>query len=179
VFRTRYGGDALLDLEPLAPRAAVPHELLAIAYRAIFLERFESVPAQSESIWSQAERRHGVARADWARLLPDELPAQLAQLSALAERALGIAAGMLRAAGNPAELKLGADRLAACDREIFAATRAQPLLAPLALSLEGGLEGLPDADVDELIQLSAAHYAALARGAALLANLTSVPGVIR
>ena len=171
VHRSFRGADGLLDLEPLARRAPAPHDLLAPAYRALFLERFERVPAAPQALWRQAEQRHGVTRHDWSELLPDDLGESLAQLAAPAERALGLIAAMARASRDPGELKRGADQLAACDREIFSTARAQPLLAPLGLALEGGLESLPDADLDLLIELCEQHYAALARGIALIRNL--------
>jgi ADP-heptose:LPS heptosyltransferase len=170
-FRTRRGADGLLDLEPLARRSAVPHELLAPVYRALFLERFERVPASAEALWEQAERRHGVARGDWAALLPDELGARLLELAALAERALDLSAELARVQRDPGELKRRADELAGCDQQIFASARAEPLLLPLGLSLEAGLESLPDGELDALIQISANHYAALRRGTALLRTL--------
>jgi len=171
VFRTRRGADGLLDLEPLVRRAPAPHELLALVYRALFLERFERVRASAEAIGIQAEQRHGVARRDWAARLPDELPVRLAELATLAERALGLSAALARAQRDPGELKRTADELAGCDRRIFACARAEPLLLPLGLSLEAGLESLPDGELDLLIETSANHYAALARGTALLRTL--------
>jgi hypothetical protein len=178
VYRTRRGADGLLDLEPLARRAAAPHDLLAPVYRALFLERFERVPASAEALWRQAEERHGIARRDWGALLPDELPGALGRLGELAERALGLARSMARMR-DPGELKRSADQLAGCDRGIAACGREQPLLAPLALALEGGLEGLPDAEIGELIELCSGHYAALSRGVALLENLIRQRGDVR
>jgi ADP-heptose:LPS heptosyltransferase len=171
VYRTRRGTDALLDLEPLARRAPAAHELLAPVYRALFLERFERVPTSASALWREVEERHAVAREDWRNLLPDDLPARLAELSALSERALGLAGALARARRDPGELKRGADQLAACDREIAGCARAEPLLLPLGLALEAALESLPEVELDVLIDESARHYAALARGTALLSNL--------
>jgi ADP-heptose:LPS heptosyltransferase len=178
VYRTRRGADGLLDLEPLARRAPAPHELVAPAYRALFLERFERVPASADELWRQVEQRHGVARGDWPTLLPDDLPESLAALGGLAQRSLALARSMALTR-DPGELKRGADQLAGLEREIAAGARAQPLLAPLGLALEVGLESLPDAELEELIELCAGHYAALARGVALLENLIRQRGDVR
>lgn len=171
LFRTRMGADGLLDLEPLWRRPAQPHELLAPAYRALFLERFERRPATPAAILSDLEARHAGAPGAWGSRLPDELFARLEELSALAERARGFASALARAQRDPGELKRVADRLAGCDREILACARSEPLLLPLGLSLESGLESLPEADLDVLISESAQHYAALARACALLTAL--------
>jgi ADP-heptose:LPS heptosyltransferase len=173
VHRTRRAADGLLDLEPLARRAPAAHELLAPVYRALFLERFERVPVSLDALVHQAERRHGVVPGNWPALLPADLPESLAQLAQVGRRALGLAGELSRAARDPGELKRIAEQLAGCDREIFACGRAQPLLAPLALALEAGLESLPDADLDVLIERSTRHYAWLDRGIALLRGLVA------
>jgi ADP-heptose:LPS heptosyltransferase len=171
VFRTRFAPDRLLDLEPLWRREPAAHELLALVYRALFLERFERVPASPEAVWVAALERHAVARRDWRDFLPDDLPAHAARLGALARRSLELAGALARARRDPGELKRIADLLAGCDREIAAVARAQPLLLPLGLALEGALESLPEAELDDLIEHSVQHYAALGRGARLIENL--------
>lgn len=171
LFRTRMGADGLLDLEPLWKRPPAAHELLAPAYRALFLERFERRPAVPEAILRELESRHGGSPRAWAQQLPDELFARLSELAALCERALGCTSALSRLRSDPGELKRVADQLAGCDREIVAGARAEPLLLPLGLALESGLESLPDAGLDELISESAQHYAALARACSLLAQL--------
>jgi len=171
LFLTRMGADGLLDLEPLWRRPPSAHELLAPAYRALFLERFERRPALPDAILRELESRHPGAPRAWFQQLPDELFARISELRAHCERALACTSALARSKGDPGELKRVADELAGCDREIFASARAEPLLLPLGLALESGLESLPDAELDELIAESAEHYAALARACALLKGL--------
>jgi hypothetical protein len=61
------------------------------------------------------------------------------------------------------------------DEAIYRLARTQPLLAPLAVSLESGLESLPDQELAGVAALGATHYRALQERAALLDRLVRGP----
>jgi hypothetical protein len=69
---------------------------------------------------------------------------------------------------DPSAVQRAGNLLANLDREIYAETRAQPLLLPLGHALEGDLQSLPDAELPVLARESARHYRTLGRRAALL-----------
>jgi ADP-heptose:LPS heptosyltransferase len=177
LYRTRFDEHGLLDLEPLARRRPDAHELLALAYRALFVESFLGAPARAESIWSRARERHGIEPREWSAGLPADLPEQLGELAELGREALARTRDLLAYGGDARALRGGAQRLAPLDARIAELGTAQPLLAPLALALQSALENLPESGLAELIAASARHYQTLERRALLLgALLRATPG---
>jgi ADP-heptose:LPS heptosyltransferase len=168
---TRFDEQGMLELVPLHARSAEPHDLLALAYHALFLERLGGREVESESVWQRAERFYGVARGGWRAHLPAELEPALAELGGLGREAAQHAARLPRRAGSADALRAAGRELAGLDARIYALGRSQPLLAPLCLALEGESESLPDADLDQVSAASSSSYRQLVRGAERLREL--------
>lgn len=168
---TRFDEQGMLELVPLHARSAEPHDLLALAYQALFLERLGRRDVSSEGVWQRAERFYGVARGGWRAHLPPELEPALAELGALAREGAQSAARLPARARSADELRSAGRELAELDARIYALGRAQPLLAPLCLALEGESESLPDADLAEVATASASNYRQLAQGTERLREL--------
>jgi ADP-heptose:LPS heptosyltransferase len=171
LLRTSFDEQGMLELVPLHARSAEPHDLLALAYQVLFVERLGARNVAGESVWRRAERFHGVARGAWRAHLPAELEPALAELEALGRDGAERAARLPRRARSAEELRAAGRELAELDARIYALGRAQPLLAPLCLALEGESESLPDADLPQVASASASNYRQLARGVARLREL--------
>ena len=168
---TSFDEQGMLELVPLHGRSAEPHDLLALAYHALFVERLEERALPSEGVWQRAERFYGVARGAWRAQLPAELEPALVELGALGRDGARRAARLPTRARSAEELRAAGRELAELDVRIYALGRAQPLLAPLCLALEGESESLPDADLPEVAAASSRNYRQLARGAERLCEL--------
>ena len=173
LLRTRFSEDGLLEMVPLHPRLPQSQDLMALAYRAAFLEGLESIAARPERIWSQAMQRFGIEPHEWSRILSATLPAQLEQLATLAERGEQITSRLEKLADQPSALREGASSLHETDQAIYATVRSEPLLAPLGLAHEATLEDLPEADLPTLASLSNQAYRSLHRRVSILRELSS------
>ena len=161
LLKTRFDEDGLLDLIPVHVRRPDPQELLAMVYRAVFLESFEGIPLRAERIWQRASERYGISAEEWTHFFPETLLEQLAKLDELGQRAEQLSSRIEHLTGQPEALGQAAKALNETDTAIYTITRSEPLLAPLGLSLEGALEDLPNVDLPTLASLCNRHYEAL------------------
>ena len=186
VLITRFDENGLLELSPAHRRRPESHDLLALAYHAIYLEGLGGIEIDADSVRRRAQDRFGVAPSAWQDHLPAELEAELASLSALAREGLGGAARLSEAFAcdlcdnaRPEAVALArriGDTLAGIDAEIYRLGRSSPLIKPLCLSLEGESESLPEADVYTTAHAAALSYASLAhRADALRAFVVGEP----
>jgi ADP-heptose:LPS heptosyltransferase len=175
VLRTRFDDNGLLELVPVHVRPADAEDLMALAYQAIFFESFSGTPARPESTWRRAQRFHAVVPGDWLAVLPEELPACIEELRALAQRGERLTLDLERHTVGAQALRQTGELLRQTDEAIYRLARTQPLLAPLAVSLESGLESLPDQELAGVAALGATHYRALQQRAALLDRLVRGP----
>lgn len=171
LLRTRFGEDGLIELVPVHTRRPEPQELLAGAYRAVFLESFEGVPARPDRIWRQAREYFGVEPQEWRAMLPETLPGQLERLDELGRRAEETASRLGDLAARPTALREAGKTLHETDEAIYSIARSEPLLAPLGLALEVDLEELPEADLPTVASLGIRHYGSLRRRVAVLREL--------
>ena len=172
LYRTRFDEkNGLLDLFPVHRRPPRPHELMAAAYRAVFLESLAGRRLVPEQIWREGEQRYSTLPGRWAELLPQGVVDGLRRLETLACSGEQTARELLCDRPDPVRAKRAGERLQRCDREAFEIARSEPLLAPLGLSLEAALESLPDADLPALALRSAEEYAALGHRAALVRDI--------
>jgi ADP-heptose:LPS heptosyltransferase len=171
LLRTSFDEHGLLDLLPAHRRAPRPHDLMAVAYRAVFLESLAGRPLSLEQIWREGERRYGVSPQHWAELLPGGIVERLHRLEETARSGEEAARRLARGRPDPAEARRAGDLLRQCDERTYEIARSEPLLAPLGLSLEAALESLPEASLPVIAQRSADEYTALRRRAALLRDI--------
>ncbi len=171
LYRTRFDENGLLDLFPVHRRPPRPYELMAAAYRAVFLESLAGRRLVPEQIWREGEQRYSTLPGRWADLLPQGVVDGLLRLETLACSGEQTARELLCDRPDPVRAKRAGERLQRCDREAFEIARSEPLLAPLGLSLEAALESLPDADLPALALRSAEEYAALGHRAALVRDI--------
>jgi ADP-heptose:LPS heptosyltransferase len=171
LLQTHFDEDGLLDLVAVHPRAPEPHDLLAMAYRAVFLESLEGIPVRFETIWQRASERFGVSPQEWSSWLPDTLPERLAELESLGRRAEQLS-HQIEGLDTPSDaLREAGKALRETDASIYAIARSEPLLAPLGLDLESALEDLPNLDLPILASLSNRHYGILRRRVETLRKL--------
>ncbi|MFQ5513538.1 MAG: glycosyltransferase family 9 protein [Myxococcota bacterium] len=168
LLRTSFDERGLYELVPVHPRRPTSADLMALAYRAVFLEGFEGLEAQPDRVRRQAWERFGVAPDGWQRELPDTIVPGLRKLAELAAAARSLSDRIADAQREPAHLRELGKRLKETDEAIYSVTRAEPLLSPLGLALEAELEDLPEADLATLANLSAGHYAKLLRRVSVL-----------
>jgi ADP-heptose:LPS heptosyltransferase len=171
LLRTSFDGHGLLDLLPAHARAPQPHDLMAIAYRAVFLESFAGLPLALEQIWREGECRYQVPPSRWAQFLPPDILPRLRRLEEVARSAEDATRRLICDHSDPAKTRSTGELLERCDEEAYGIGRSEPLLAPLGLSLEAALESLPEADLPALARKSADAYAALRRRAALVRDI--------
>lgn len=152
----------LWRLAPLARREPRAADLLALAYRAAFVESFGGPEADAGRVRALAERWFGRSDGVPARALET-----LAALEELGDLAGGTAASLARPGLPRARIADAGRRLRQIDERVGALGRAEPLVAPLSLALEDDLQTLPEADLPALAAASAARYRALARRAAV------------
>ncbi|MCZ6571262.1 MAG: glycosyltransferase family 9 protein [Deltaproteobacteria bacterium] len=171
LLRTHFDENGLLELVPLHPREPEPQDLLALAYRAAFLESIEGVAVQLEPIWQRAQIRFGIQPEEWRKALPSSLPGQLQRMDEIARHAEDIVSRLEDLGDQPAELREGSKSLRETDEAIYAIARSEPLLAPLGLAHESELEDLPDADLPTLAWMSRCVYGSLRRRVAVLRHL--------
>ena len=171
LYRTRFDENGLLDLLPVHRRAPRPHELMAMAYRAVFLESLADRPVTLEKVWCEGALRYITPSGPWAKLLPRGVVEGLLRLEALACSGEQAARELLCDSPDPAQSKCAGEVLQRCDEEAFEIARSEPLLAPLGLSLEAALESLPEGELPALALRSAEEYAALGRRAALVRDI--------
>ena len=171
LYRTRFDESGLLDLVPVHRRAPRPHELMGVAYRAVFLESLGGRTLALEQIWREGEQRYSTPPGRWVELLPEGVVQGLRRLEELARSGEHAARELLSDPPDPAQAKRAGEVLQRCDEEAFEIARSEPLLAPLGLSLEAALESLPDAPLPALALRSAEEYAALGRRAALVRDI--------
>jgi ADP-heptose:LPS heptosyltransferase len=175
LLRTRFDDNGLLELVPLHARPADAGDLMALAYQAIFFESFSGTPARPESTWRRAREFHGVSPDEWTAVLPEELPACIEELRRLAQQGESLTLDLERSSLGAHELRQTGELLSRTDQAIYSLARTQSLLAPLAVSLESGLESLPDQELAGVAALGAAHYRALRSRTALLDRLVKGP----
>jgi hypothetical protein len=171
LMRTCFDEDGLLDLIPVHVRRPDPQELLAMVYRAVFLESFEGIPLEAERIWKRASERYGISASKWTHFFPATLAGQLARLDGLGQRAEQLSSQIEHLSGRSDALAQAAKALNETDAAIYTITRSEPLLAPLGLSLEGALEDLPEVDLPTLASLCNRHYQALRHRARALRRI--------
>ncbi len=171
LYRTQFDENGLLDLLPVHRRAPRPHELMGVAYRAVFLESLGGRPLALEQLWHDGEQRYSTPPGHWAEQLPEGVVERLLRLEELARSGEHAARELLSDSPDPSQAKRAGEVLQRCDDEALEIARSEPLLAPLGLSLEAALESLPDADLRELALRSAEQYAALGRRAALVRDI--------
>ena len=176
VLRTRFDENGLLELVPLYPREPEPQDLLALAYRAAFLESIEGVPVRPELVWQRAQIRFGIQPEKWREALPDHLPGQLQRLDEVGRHAEDIVSRLEDLGDQPAELRQGSKALHETDEAIYTIARSEPLLAPLGLAHEADLEDLPEADLRTLAWISGQVYGSLRRRVAILRQLIEADG---
>lgn len=163
LLRTRFDQHSLLEVVPVHRRPADSEDLLSLAFREIFVESFAGIPAQPESVWRRIEERFELPAEGWATVLPEGLEETMAQLEELSRSAETCALELDRVGRDAVALREAGERLDRADQSIYQIARSQPLLAPFGLSLEVGLESLPDGDLPALSAVSARHYAELGR----------------
>lgn len=171
LFRTRFDSCGLLEAVPLLRRAPDAQDLLSLGYRAVFLESFCGIPVDIAEVLRRASEYYEIEPHEWKRVMPVELPAQLARIEQLSDEAQRMAGELLALKHRPQALKEAGDLLHKVDEEIYSISRAQALLAPLGYSLEAGLENLPDAELPTVGQISSDHYRNLYRRASVLDRL--------
>ncbi len=171
LWRTGFDADGVWDMQPLHALPARAEDALAEAYRAVFLRDLSRIALDPGRVRERLDRQHG----EWRAALPADLPDGLSRLEALATRACARVERMQAHAADPVALKRLGDELAAIDARIYASGREQPLLAPLGLTLESGLESLPGTDIETLLGASARCYAGLRGQAEAVLSILGPP----
>jgi ADP-heptose:LPS heptosyltransferase len=171
LLRTRFDELGMLELVPVHERRPQPSDLMALAYKRVFLEGLCGARADGTAMWDRGERYYGVERGSWLDVLPPGFGAQLSALEQLGARGEGCAAKLAELGRDPAEMRRAGEALAALDQQIYALCRAQPLLSPLGYALEGALEFLPGADLPEVVHAASNAYRSVRRQARVLSAL--------
>ncbi len=171
LFRTRFDDNGFLEAVPLFRRKPDAQELLALVFRAAFIESFGGVTADPSLIRKIAAERYQMGSSNWLECIPHELPAEVERMRHLGEGAQQNAAELLRLANRPTELSRIAAALQQTDEEIYKISRAQPLLSPIGHSLESGLENLPDEELAIVAKTSIERYRELYRRASILSDV--------
>jgi ADP-heptose:LPS heptosyltransferase len=170
-FRTRFGDDGLLEVVPLHRREPAAEDLLALAYREAFRASFADEIADWRRPLRRAREYYGVDPGEWPAQLPPDLCTHLAELGELGERGRSLAASLADCARDAPQLRARAAALRAVDEAVIRLGRADPLVAPLALALEGEAEALPEQGLAAVAAASARNYASLASRARFVQSL--------
>jgi len=161
LLRTRFEKDGRFELIPVPPRPPDPQDLLALAYREVFLGTLDSNPIRPERVLRQARERFGIGADEWLSLLPESVGEGLRGLESWSRAGQETAGQIHDLARTPRRLAEAAKRLQQIDETLYAIARSEPLLTPLGLALEGSLEDLPEGDLPSLANICRQHYATL------------------
>jgi len=169
LLETRFDDHGMLELEPVHERAPSAEDLLGLAYHAIFREDLAGISLRADEVRELARNRYRCEPEDWANLVPSEILAALERLEGFGRQAANLAESLVSVPKS--EVSRRGEQLAEIDASIYAIGRADPMVAPLCLSLEGESESLPGEKLDEIAAASSANYARLARRAHDLTRL--------